>query len=55
MDALRFPTAKIQAPRLRLSRVPRTQLDAAIARAVSGCRVVLLQAPAGFRDRKSVV
>ncbi|MDP3819890.1 MAG: LuxR C-terminal-related transcriptional regulator [Burkholderiales bacterium] len=48
MDALRFPTAKIQPPRLRLSRVPRTQLDAAIARAVSACRVVLLQAPAGF-------
>ncbi|MEQ1685978.1 MAG: LuxR C-terminal-related transcriptional regulator [Burkholderiaceae bacterium] len=48
MDALRFPTAKIQPPRLRLSRVPRTQLDAAIAHAVATHRVVLLQAPAGF-------
>lgn len=48
MDALRFPTAKIQPPRLRLSRVPRTRLDATIARALAAHRVVLLQAPAGF-------
>lgn len=48
MNALRFPSAKIQPPRLRLSRVPRPQLDAAIARALAGHRVVLLQAPAGF-------
>lgn len=48
MDALRFPAAKIQPPRLRLSRVPRTRLDGAIADALAAHRVVLLQAPAGF-------
>lgn len=48
MDALRFPTAKIQPPRLRLSRLPRTRLDGAIADALATHRVVLLQAPAGF-------
>lgn len=48
MDALGIPTAKIQPPRLRLSRLPRTRLDSAIARALAGHRVVLLQAPAGF-------
>jgi LuxR family maltose regulon positive regulatory protein len=36
------------APRLRLSRLPRTQLDDAIAQALATHRVVLLQAPAGF-------
>jgi LuxR family transcriptional regulator, maltose regulon positive regulatory protein len=48
MDALRFPAAKIQPPRLRLSRLPRTRLDGAIADALAAHRVVLLQAPAGF-------
>ena len=48
MDTLRFPAAKIQPPRLRLSRLPRTQLDDAIAQALATHRVVLLQAPAGF-------
>ncbi len=48
MDALRFAATKIQPPRLRLSRVPRAQLDAAVASAVAAHRVVLLQAPAGF-------
>jgi LuxR family transcriptional regulator, maltose regulon positive regulatory protein len=48
MDTLRFPAAKIQPPLLRRSRLPRTRLDSAIARAVAGHRVVLLQAPAGF-------
>ena len=48
MDTLRFPAAKIQPPRLRLSRLPRTRLDSAIACALATHRVVLLQAPAGF-------
>lgn len=48
MDAHRFPTAKTQPPRLRLSRLPRTRLDGATVRAVAGHRVVLLQAPGGF-------
>lgn len=48
MDTLRFPAAKIQPPRLRLSRLPRSRLDDAIALAVPAHRVVLLQAPAGF-------
>src|SRR3954447_13613474 len=48
MDALRFPSAKIQPPRLRLSRVDRPRLQGALARAIAGHRVVLIQAPAGF-------
>ncbi len=48
MDTLRFPAAKIQPPRPRLSRLPRTRLDGAIAQALATHRVVLLQAPAGF-------
>lgn len=48
MDALRFPAAKIQPPRLRMSRLPRTRIDGAIAAALAAHRVVLLQAPAGF-------
>ena len=48
MEALRFATTKIQPPRLRMARVERPQLDAAIARALQEQRVVLLQAPAGF-------
>jgi len=48
MDALRFPSAKIQPPRLRPSRLERPRLDGALARAIAGHRVVLIQAPAGF-------
>jgi len=48
MDALRFPAAKIQPPRLRTSRLPRSRVDGAIAAALATHRVVLLQAPAGF-------
>ncbi len=48
MDALGFPSAKIQPPKLRLSRLPRAGLDGVIAQALAQHRVVLLQAPAGF-------
>ncbi|MES2100774.1 MAG: LuxR C-terminal-related transcriptional regulator [Pseudomonadota bacterium] len=48
MDALPFATTKIQPPRGRRTRVERPALDAAITEAVLDCRVVLLQAPAGF-------
>ena len=48
MDALPFATTKIQPPRWRRSRVERPALDAAITEALLDCRVVLLQAPAGF-------
>ena len=48
MDTLRFPTTKIQPPRLRAARVERPALDATITEALLDCRVVLLQAPAGF-------
>jgi len=48
MDALRFPTTKIQPPRLRAARVERPSLDATVTEALLDCRVVLLQAPAGF-------
>ena len=48
MDAFRFPTTKIQPPRLRAMRVDRPALDASVTEALLDCRVVLLQAPAGF-------
>ena len=48
MDALPFATTKIQPPRWRRTRIERPALDAAITEALLDCRVVLLQAPAGF-------
>ena len=48
MDTPRFATTKIQPPRSRAVRVERPALDAAVTEALLDCRVVLLQAPAGF-------
>ena len=48
MDMPRFATTKIQPPRTRALRVERPALDAAVTEALLDCRVVLLQAPAGF-------
>ena len=48
MDALHFAATKIQPPRLRVRQVERPALHAAVAEALAACRVVLLQAPAGF-------
>ena len=48
MDTPRFAVTKIQPPRSRALRLERPALDAAITEALLDCRVVLLQAPAGF-------
>ncbi len=48
MDAPLFAITKIQPPRSRALRVERPALDAAVTEALLDCRVVLLQAPAGF-------
>lgn len=48
MEALRFAATKIQPPRLRVARLAREGLDAALQQALRAHRVLLLQAPAGF-------
>lgn len=48
VQTLRSPATRIQPPRQHAARVERSELDAALLRAIGGHRVVLLQAPAGF-------